>query len=173
MFDGGFSEEGSTMEDIFPGGEEFLDSTEAWPMWTDQKSDVGEEIEIDTDANEEELVSDAMILDAMEAYVDLSHLEPPQFPGGLPIEDVSATPQTSTTPVPHDSSIPQPTSQPREPLRDLENDDIFWKRFDILPSAPTDHAFYDRSVPQPSRAFMARLHKEYIGLSTGLPGTLI
>lgn len=45
-----------------------------------------------------------------------------------------------------------------------------WKRFEILASAPVDHAFYSSVPAQPSRNFLARLNKEYRVLSTSLPG---
>ena len=125
----------------------------------------------DGDGGEE--ILDTMISDTMDTYMDGTAVDPPQIPGGLPMDDTSITPQVSTTPVPQGSLTPQPTSQPHEPLRDSDNDDRYWKRFDVLPSAPTDHAFYDKPVAQPSRAFMARLHKEYRALSTGLPGKYI
>ncbi|EJD03783.1 uncharacterized protein FOMMEDRAFT_139931 [Fomitiporia mediterranea MF3/22] len=48
-----------------------------------------------------------------------------------------------------------------------------WKRFDILPSAPPDHAFLSISAGQPSRQFMARLSKEYRALSSSLPESII
>ena len=118
-------------------------------------------------------ISDSMISDTMDAYMDGTGADHPQIPGGLPMDDTSITPQVSTTPVPRGSSTPQTTSQPHEPLPDSDNDDRYWKRFDVLPSAPTDHAFYDKPVAQPSRTFMARLHKEYRALSTGLPGRLV
>jgi ubiquitin-conjugating enzyme E2 O len=171
MFDEGFSEEGSLMEDVFPGGDEWLDGHEAgngsfpFPpgyanelMGLDWGGDMSI-VDVDPSASaggEEEI----MISDAMDTYID--------FPGGLPMDDTSITPLLSTTPVPYDPS--PPTSQPNGPLRDSENDDIYWKRFDVLSTAPADHAFYDRPVAQPSRSFMARLHKEYRALSTGLPG---
>lgn len=45
-----------------------------------------------------------------------------------------------------------------------------WKRFDILPSAPLDHAFYSTPPCQPSRQFVSRLSKEYRALESSLPG---
>jgi ubiquitin-conjugating enzyme E2 O len=44
------------------------------------------------------------------------------------------------------------------------------KRFEILPEAPHDHAFYNSTASQPSRNFLARLQKEYRALSSSLPG---
>jgi len=172
MFDEGFSEEGSSMEDALIEGEEWPDGApllrlppHLMPLDFERGAETGDG---DEDGDEGKEILDAMILDTMESYMD-----PPQIRGGLPMDDTSMTPQVSTTPVPQGSSTPQATSQLPEPPRDSENDDLYWKRFDILASAPTDHAFYDRPVAQPSRMFMARLHKEHRALSTGLPGTLI
>jgi ubiquitin-conjugating enzyme E2 O len=180
MFDEGFSEEGSSMDDALIEGEEWLDGPVGFPLpplppylmppHFGGEADTGEG---DEDGDEDEEISDAMISDTMDTYMDVTGMDPPQIPGGLPMDDTSTTPQISTTPVPRGPSPPQPTPQPHEPLRDSENDDLYWKRFDILSSAPPDHAFYSRPVAQPSRAFMARLHKEYRALSTGLPGILI
>lgn len=173
MLDEGFPEEGSSMEDISLEGEGWLNSTGGIPLLSPHLMsshfggvDTGE---VGGDPDDGGEISDAMVLDAM----DVTESDTPQIHGGLPVEDVPMTPQISITPDSHGASTPQPLSQPHEPLRDLENDDLYWKRFDILPCAPADHAFHDRPVPQPSKAFMARLHKEYRALSTGLPGTLI
>lgn len=141
-------------------------------------ADIGANTGMDTregggDRDEDEGIPDATILDIMDTSMDMTGTDPPQIPGGHLMDDTSTTPQVSTTPVPQGPSTPQPTSQPHDPLRDSENDDLYWKRFDILPSAPADHAFFTKPVAQPSRSFMARLHKEYRALSTGLPGRLI
>ena len=48
--------------------------------------------------------------------------------------------------------------------------DTPWTRFDILPSAPQDHAFYSSMPAQPSKVFLGRLSKEYRVLSGSLPG---
>ena len=45
-----------------------------------------------------------------------------------------------------------------------------WKRFQVLPSAPADHAYYSTPPAQPSRSFMTRLAKEYKALQSSLPG---
>lgn len=47
-----------------------------------------------------------------------------------------------------------------------------WKRFDILPSAPVDHAFYSSTPATPSRAFLSRINREYRALANSLPGML-
>ena len=57
-------------------------------------------------------------------------------------------------------------------LCDNEDAETHWKRFEILPSAPTDHAYYGSQPAQPSRTFLARLNKEYRVLESSLPGVL-
>jgi ubiquitin-conjugating enzyme E2 O len=52
-------------------------------------------------------------------------------------------------------------------------EDSQWKRFDILASAPHDHAFYTSAPAQPSKNFLGRLSKEYRVLSNSLPGLCI
>jgi ubiquitin-conjugating enzyme E2 O len=51
-----------------------------------------------------------------------------------------------------------------------EDKETHWKRFEVLPSTPVDHAFYTSTPAQPSRNFLARLSKEYRVLSSSLPG---
>jgi len=47
---------------------------------------------------------------------------------------------------------------------------IQWNRFEILSSAPPDHAFFSSSPALPSRSFLGRLSKEYRVLTSSLPG---
>jgi ubiquitin-conjugating enzyme E2 O len=58
---------------------------------------------------------------------------------------------------------------------DMEEDEdndpaVPWKRFDILSSAPHDHAFYSTAPMLPSKAFLGRLSREYRVLESSLPG---
>ncbi|KAI0638530.1 hypothetical protein C8Q77DRAFT_1091600 [Trametes polyzona] len=48
-----------------------------------------------------------------------------------------------------------------------------WKRFEVLPSAPVDHAFYNTPPAQHTRQFMARMSKEYKALQSSLPDSII
>ncbi|EGO05192.1 hypothetical protein SERLA73DRAFT_164742 [Serpula lacrymans var. lacrymans S7.3] len=48
-----------------------------------------------------------------------------------------------------------------------------WKQFEMLSSAPPDHAFYGSVPAQPSKAFLGRLQKEYRALSSSLPDSII
>ena len=87
------------------------------------------------------------------------------------------------------SQVPSSTlrsSSPDVPRDAIEKEDVFvdgtvvsgvdedrdshWKRFEILPDAPHDHAFFNSTPSQPSRNFLTRLQKEYRALSSSLPG---
>ncbi|PFH54811.1 hypothetical protein AMATHDRAFT_38056 [Amanita thiersii Skay4041] len=48
-----------------------------------------------------------------------------------------------------------------------------WKRFDILASAPPDHAFFSSTPATPSKVFLNRLYKEYRALASSLPESII
>ncbi|KAI1796055.1 hypothetical protein LXA43DRAFT_1160458 [Ganoderma leucocontextum] len=56
---------------------------------------------------------------------------------------------------------------------EAEETDKPWKRFEVLPTAPVDHAFYNTAPAQPSRNFMARLTKEYRALQSSLPDSIL
>ncbi|KAI0307690.1 hypothetical protein B0F90DRAFT_1807124 [Multifurca ochricompacta] len=92
------------------------------------------------------------------------------------------------------SQVPSPTlrsSSPDVPRDAIEKEDVLvdgtgvnegdedgdkeshWKRFEILPQAPHDHAFYNSTPSQPSRNFLTRLQKEYRALSSSLPESII
>jgi ubiquitin-conjugating enzyme E2 O len=53
------------------------------------------------------------------------------------------------------------------------NDHVPLKRFDILPSAPPDHAFYITTPGQHTKSFLGRLAREYRVLQSSLPESII
>ncbi|KAI0775899.1 hypothetical protein BD413DRAFT_610617 [Trametes elegans] len=55
----------------------------------------------------------------------------------------------------------------------LQDADTPWKRFEVLPSAPADHAFYNTPPAQHTRQFMARMSKEYKALQSSLPDSIL
>lgn len=59
----------------------------------------------------------------------------------------------------------------RSILDDLDEETSPWHRFEILPSAPMDHAYYGTksSAAQPPKTFLTRLAKEYRVLASSLP----
>ncbi|KAJ6604506.1 hypothetical protein DFH09DRAFT_1257291 [Mycena vulgaris] len=62
------------------------------------------------------------------------------------------------------------------PLDDLDSDDGSespWKRFEVLASAPVDHAYYSSPPAQPSKSFLGRLRNEYRVLASSLPDSIL
>ena len=57
-----------------------------------------------------------------------------------------------------------------DPKFNADGDGENWKRFDVLASAPVDHAFYSSTPATPSRAFLSRINREYRALADSLPG---
>lgn len=91
-------------------------------------------------------------------------------PPKMPDEDIEMgepTPPAMTPDVPQDVT---PAEEPQPPSASSEELEKYWKRFDVLPSAPVDHAFFNTPVATPSRTFLARLTKEYRVLESSLPG---
>ncbi|KAG0704339.1 hypothetical protein DFH29DRAFT_981464 [Suillus ampliporus] len=100
----------------------------------------------------------------------------------IPLDDVmpdSLIPR-DVTPDLADSASPLPTSPSntspdatQEIIVQEDEDGHPWKKFEVLPSAPHDHAFYSSISNQPSKNFLARLTKEYRALSTSLPDSIL
>lgn len=97
-------------------------------------------------------------------------------PGSWPSLEAEAsinTPTPSSTPRPEDVAMAAAPGTPEANGATSNNATLStsWKRFEILPSAPADHAFISNLMGQPSRQFLARLTREYRALETSLPGT--
>ncbi|QRW11976.1 ubiquitin-conjugating enzyme [Ceratobasidium sp. AG-Ba] len=60
-------------------------------------------------------------------------------------------------------------------LDNLDEENSPWHRFEILPTAPADHAYYatKSSSAQPPKTFLTRLSKEYKVLASSLPNTIL
>jgi len=75
---------------------------------------------------------------------------------------------------PKSPDVPQDaTETDNAEAADAEDRDEHWKRFEVLPSAPADHAFYSSPPAQTSRGFMARLSREYRALQSSLPDSIL
>ncbi|KAJ7706339.1 hypothetical protein B0H17DRAFT_1036793 [Mycena rosella] len=62
------------------------------------------------------------------------------------------------------------------PLDELDGEDDAespWKRFEVLSSAPEDHAYYNSPPAQPSKSFLGRLRNEYRVLASSLPDSIL
>lgn len=68
----------------------------------------------------------------------------------------------------------EPQDIPADDLNEEDLDpEIHWKRFDVLPEAPQDHAFYSYNPVHPNKIFLARLSKEYRVLQSSLPDSIL
>jgi ubiquitin-conjugating enzyme E2 O len=88
----------------------------------------------------------------------------------LILRDVTPDVIDSVSPFPVSSSNTSPDSTQEIIVQEDDDADSPWKKFEVLPGAPHDHAFYSSVSNQPSKNFLARLTKEYRALSTSLPG---
>ncbi|KAJ1301645.1 hypothetical protein OPQ81_008888 [Rhizoctonia solani] len=111
------------------------------------------------------------------------------MPGGYipgspsPPEPAAATTAATATTKTEPSPPPPPTPGPSTAanvsggsiLDTLDEANSPWHRFEVLPSAPVDHAYYAQKTTsaQPPRAFMTRLTKEYKVLASSLPNTIL
>ncbi|KAF7306777.1 Isocitrate lyase [Mycena indigotica] len=66
--------------------------------------------------------------------------------------------------VPRDAADESPFIEP------VDEEDDCWKRFQVLSTAPVDHAYYASPPAQPTKLFMNRLSKEFRALESSLPG---
>ncbi|KAG5647587.1 hypothetical protein DXG03_008940 [Asterophora parasitica] len=90
-------------------------------------------------------------------------IEEPEAPAPLPDK-----PATETLHQP-------PLDRPLDATETLveSGDELTWKRFEVLSSAPPDHAFFSSPPAETSKAFLGRLTKEYRVLSNSLPESII
>ncbi|KAI0832769.1 hypothetical protein BC628DRAFT_1415018 [Trametes gibbosa] len=79
-------------------------------------------------------------------------------------------PATDTHPA---SAVPADTKDEMVVEDAAQEADIPLKRFEVLPSAPVDHAYYNTPPAQHTRQFMARMSKEYKALQSSLPDSII
>ncbi|KAJ7102087.1 hypothetical protein B0H15DRAFT_813134 [Mycena belliarum] len=116
--------------------------------------------------------------DAPLAPVDVIplHLLPPaeDARADTPRPEVPATIQIEVERLPS-PDVPQDATD--DPLPDnLGGEDgaeLPWKRFEVLSSAPEDHAYYNSPPAQPSKSFLGRLRNEYRVLASSLPDSIL
>lgn len=99
-----------------------------------------------------------------------------ELPLAVPSEVATISPaksvdNPSSSTGPKSPDVPQDATDMDDTEADeTENGESRWKRFEVLPSAPADHAFYSSPSALMSRGFMARLSREYRALQSSLPG---
>ncbi|CDO77016.1 hypothetical protein BN946_scf184380.g1 [Trametes cinnabarina] len=99
----------------------------------------------------------------------------------LPVDAPMSVDPTTAELLPSETAgRPKSPDVPKDATESEESDhepderaDTPWKRFDVLPSAPVDHAFYNTPPAQHTRQFMARMSKEYKALQSSLPDSII
>ena len=89
----------------------------------------------------------------------------------VPASSVKKPDSPSAATRPKSPDVPQDATEMDDAETDgAEDGQSPWKRFEVLPSAPVDHAFYSSPPAPMSRGFMARLSREYRALQSSLPG---
>ncbi|KAH8982612.1 hypothetical protein EDB92DRAFT_1893847 [Lactarius akahatsu] len=89
-------------------------------------------------------------------------------------QDPSSTLRSSSPDVPRDATEKEDVLVDEAGINGEGGDrESHWKRFEVLPEAPRDHAFFNSTPSQPSRNFLTRLQKEYRALSSSLPESII
>ncbi|KAL5535685.1 hypothetical protein ACEPAF_3779 [Sanghuangporus sanghuang] len=143
-----------------------------WQQFDDGSEEDWVDEDVDETLSDLEDVADSMEVDEITTPDTVIHGNG-VVPGAWPSPGEGADniqPQASSTPRPE---CPEITRMTTDIIRKQLPIEPSWKRFDILPSAPPDHAFFETTADQPSRQFMARLSKEYRALSTSLPESII
>ncbi|OAX44402.1 hypothetical protein K503DRAFT_765021 [Rhizopogon vinicolor AM-OR11-026] len=90
-------------------------------------------------------------------------------PDSLIPQDVTPYVTDAVSPLP---ASPSNTS-PDITQEAIVQEDSPYEKFEVLPNAPHDHAFFSSVPAQPSKNFLARLTKEYRALSNSLPDSII
>jgi len=177
------------LEDLFGDdaseGEEGSDMEEevsVWALddegrWVQNVQDDGEEWSTDEDEDEPMDVdeegwssSDPTVLQLHDIEAAIISETPLNAPGDAALEPLPP----SVTARPLSPDVPKDATEIEEVDKaEIDDTDARWKRFEMLSAAPVDHAFYSSLPAQTSRAFMARLSKEYRALQTSLPESIL
>ncbi|KZT05999.1 uncharacterized protein LAESUDRAFT_759881 [Laetiporus sulphureus 93-53] len=165
-------EEGSEMN-----GEK---EVEEWAMdesgnWVESTGEDAEEWE-SAEENEMEVEEDRWSSSSPTVH-PLHHAEPSALVDSAIEIAENSTPQPLSPP---SAARPLSPDVPQDAIEEVEMDgteasenETPWKRFEILPSAPADHAFYSSSPAHTSRNFLARLNREYKALQSSLPDSIL
>ena len=107
-------------------------------------------------------------------HVDATPFHRPPSASAMDVDVVSSHPAYGSSSGQTDSGPSMPPQrqivQSSIALPDIDPAETPWQSFQILPSAPSNHAFISQPTGQPTRTFTQRLNKEYRVLSSSLPG---
>ncbi|KAI0751129.1 hypothetical protein C8Q80DRAFT_1155693 [Daedaleopsis nitida] len=156
------------------------EDVEVWEMdqnghWVERTSDDDDEW-VSADEDEDAEMTDALEEDASGDWSPSTDtVIPPPLSMSTSIDTVMDTDDsrpTSSSGRHQSPDVPKDATDVEDETEE-EQDDTPWKRFELLPSAPPDHAFYSTVPVQPSRNFMSRLTKEYKALQSSLPESIL
>jgi len=156
------SDQGSHVEN--GEGVWLLDSDGTWRYDVDD----GEWEDEDEDDEDEDGNGDVMDVDTWADEIDVPLDD--GMPDSLIPRDATPDVVDSVSPLPASPSNTSPDTTQEVILQEDDDTDSPLKKFEIIPNAPHDHAFYSSVPCQPSKNFLARLTKEYRALSNSLPG---
>ncbi|KAJ8487538.1 hypothetical protein ONZ51_g4099 [Trametes cubensis] len=175
------------LEDLWGDDEGTIEEGEEVEVWEMDQDGHWVEGTIDDDddewesADEELDADDSMDVESAEGGGDWSpstdtvipplHVEPSSMVVDSVVPSEPPRP-TSSEGRPHSPDVPKDATEPDDTEPDAHTDTP-WKRFEVLPSAPVDHAFYNTPPAQHTRQFMARMAKEYKALQSSLPDSII
>ena len=162
------------LEDLWGDDEGTIDEgedVEVWEMnedgqWVEGAAD-DDEWESAEEGEDEEMHDAMDIEDASGEWSPSTDTVIPPLPAPQP----NGSRPTSSNDRPQSPDVPQDAMDVEEEPAEASSSESHWKRFEVLPEAPPDHAFYNSIPAQPSRQFLARLSKEYKALRSSLPGT--
>ncbi|RPD66821.1 hypothetical protein L226DRAFT_529226 [Lentinus tigrinus ALCF2SS1-7] len=166
-------------EDLWGDDEGTIDEgedVEVWEMtedgrWVEGAADDDDEWE-SAEEGEDEVMHDAMDVE------DASGQWSPSTDTVIPSHAELEAAQPGDSRPASSNGRPQSPDVPQDAM-DIEDEpeegssEWPWKRFEVLPEAPPDHAFYNTIPAQPSRQFLARLSKEYKALRSSLPDSIL
>ncbi|KAI0758238.1 hypothetical protein C8Q74DRAFT_307926 [Fomes fomentarius] len=168
------------LEDLWGDDDGTVDEgeeVEVWEMdqdgqWVEGTADDDDEWE-SADGDEDEEMDDVENDASGEWSPSTDTVIPPlRVATPMVIDDVAHTSESRPT----SSSGRQQSPDVPKDATDAEDEQMEegpWKRFEVLSSAPPDHAFYSTVPAQPSRNFMTRLTKEYKALQSSLPESIL
>ncbi|KAJ2919249.1 hypothetical protein MD484_g1157, partial [Candolleomyces efflorescens] len=149
--------DGSDVSDEYDDNEDNVWVMEEDGQWRPEDNHTGEwEDTDDEDAD-----------DAMDVDVD-----PIQYNDSA-MEDGTEDNRPDTKPAAAQQDSTTPAEVPRSTTLLPSEESEHWQRFEILPSAPVDHAYYSTTPGTPSKAFLGRMQREYRVLSSSLPESIV
>ncbi|KAM6498437.1 hypothetical protein JOM56_006385 [Amanita muscaria] len=158
-------------DDAFEGRDS--ENEEVWAMNDDGKWQP--EDNHDPDWEDEDDIDDAMDIDEWKVQNDeeLAERDYQQIAPQPVAQSVQTGSSSKEVAISRDGLQPTPSGVDGLAIPSTSNDGGSWKRFDVLSSAPIDHAFYSTTPAIPPKSFLSRLNREYRVLASSLPDSIL